>query len=140
MPSPNTDPNKKNSGDDDHHRSGLHIFGIPCAEDARSVPQTRSGRCASPIVHLGRRRVPGGAHEMLSSLSIVARGIPNNDETFFCTSMISSPLARGCVSWPFSCFSLRTSSKRGSCLGLGPRRWGARPRSCCWRQWVRCEE
>src|ERR1035441_4795826 len=47
MPSPNTDPNKKNSGDDDHHRSGLHIFGIPCAEDARSVPQTRSGRCAS---------------------------------------------------------------------------------------------
>jgi hypothetical protein len=25
----------------------------------------------------------GGVHELLSSLSTVARGIPNNDETFF---------------------------------------------------------
>src|ERR1700681_4890571 len=60
MPSPNTDPNKRNSGDGDPHRSGLRIFGIPCAEDARSFPQTRSGRCASPIVYLGRRPVPEG--------------------------------------------------------------------------------
>src|SRR5713101_1599446 len=58
MPSPNTGPNKRTSGDGDPHRSGSRIFGIPCAEDVRSVPQTRSGRCASLIVYLGAGRSP----------------------------------------------------------------------------------
>ena len=30
-----------------------------------------------------RDSLDGGIHELLSSLSTVARGIPNNDETFF---------------------------------------------------------
>lgn len=30
-----------------------------------------------------RDSLDGGIHEVLSSLSTVARGIPNNDETFF---------------------------------------------------------
>src|SRR5271157_2585374 len=60
MPSPNTDPNKRNFGDGVHHHSGLRTFGIPCAEDARSVPQTRSDRYAYPIVYLRRGTVPEG--------------------------------------------------------------------------------
>src|ERR1017187_5456298 len=60
MPSPNTDPNKRNSGNGDHHHNGLRTFGIPCPEDARSVPQTRSDRYASSIVHLRRKPVVDG--------------------------------------------------------------------------------
>ena len=30
-----------------------------------------------------RDSLDGGVHELFSSLSTVARGIPNNDETFF---------------------------------------------------------
>src|ERR1039458_3386261 len=48
--------------------------------------------------------------------------------------MMISARASRCVRWPFSCFSLRTSSKSGSRLDWGPRWRGARPRSRCWRQ------
>src|ERR1039457_3799869 len=54
--------------------------------------------------------------------------------------MMISARASRCVRWPFSCFSLRTSSKTGSRLDWGPRWRGARPRARCWRQGVRCEE
>src|SRR6202163_30331 len=61
----------------------------------------------------------GGGHELLPSLLAGGIGIPNNCETFFWTSMMSSARARRSVKWPFSRLSWRTSSDseigRASC-------------------------
>src|ERR1700684_4140915 len=87
MPSPNTDPNKRNFGDGGPHRSALRTFGMPYAEDTPSVPQTQSDRYAPLIVHLGTKRCPRTGFPLFDS---------NRSRPKFTLSYSSE---RGCDIW-----------------------------------------
>ena len=60
-----------------------------------------------------RENLSGGAHESLSSKSTVFSGIPNNEATFFWTSMMVSACASLRVSFAFSRCRRSTSSESG---------------------------
>src|SRR5205807_6172959 len=117
--------------------------GASFAADAKRPAKHPRGRTGGDRAKLGHG-LDGGGHELLPSLLAAGVGIPNNCDTFFWTSIISSARAKRSVKWLFSCLSLRISSNSGSCLGLGPRRWGASAlRMPFWpwcRQCVRWEE